>query len=80
MANFTKRRLTHQMQLVELRIGQPLPLQLRRCREDGLTARAIGLQLGVAAGTIRRWLVRFQLDDASLIRKALAATGEELDR
>ncbi len=59
------------MRLVELRAGEALPDLLRRCREDAMTARAIGERLGVAPGTVQRWLVRFDLDDASLIRKAL---------
>ncbi len=71
MAKSTERRLTHQMRLVELRVGESLPELLRQCREQGMSARAIGERLGVAPGTVQRWLARFDLDDASLIRKAL---------
>jgi hypothetical protein len=59
------------MQLVELRVGEALPDLLRRCREEAMSARAIGDRLGVAPGTVQRWLVRFDLDDASLIQKGL---------
>jgi hypothetical protein len=59
------------MQLIELRVGEPLRDVLWRCRESGMSARAIGERLDVPPGTIQRWLVRFHLDDASLIRKAL---------
>ncbi len=71
MAKSTDRRLTHQMRLVELRAGEALPDLLRRCREEAMSARAISDRLGVPPGTVQRWLVRFDLDDTSLIRKAL---------
>ncbi len=71
MPNYAERQLTHQMRLVELRFGTPVPDLLRDLRTDGLNVGQVADRLDVPYSTLRRWLVRFDLNDASLIRRAL---------
>jgi DNA-binding IclR family transcriptional regulator len=63
------------MRLVEHRFGRSIDDLLRALRVGGATEGEIAAQIGVPAGTVHRWLVRFELDDASLIRKALQETS-----
>ena len=71
MPNYAERRLTHQMRLVELRFGSPVPDLLRRLRTEGLNAGQVARRLDIPHSTVQRWLVRFDLNDTSLIRSAL---------
>jgi hypothetical protein len=64
------------MRLVELRLGQPIRDLLRGLRTNGASVGDMSERLGVPSGTVYRWLVRFELDDASLIRKALETTQQ----
>ncbi len=64
------------MRLVEHRFGCSITDLLRDMRTRGATESEIAERLGVPPGTIHRWLVQFELNDTSLIRKALA--GAEL--
>jgi len=73
MPNYAERRVTHQMRVVELRFGASVPGLLRRLRAEGLNGVQVARRLDIPTGTARRWLVRFGLDDASLIRSALRA-------
>ena len=59
------------MRLIELRFGSPVPDLLRQLRTDGLNVGEVADRLEVPYSTVRRWLVRFDLNDASLIRRAL---------
>jgi DNA-binding IclR family transcriptional regulator len=77
MPNYAERRLTPQMQLVELRFGSSLPDLLRQLRTDGLNAVQVADRLDIPRGTVHRWLVRFDLNDASLVRRALRAGVQE---
>jgi hypothetical protein len=76
MTNHAERRLTHQMRVVELRFGSPVPLLLHQLRREGLRASEVARWLDLPYGTVHRWLVRFGLDDASLVRRALHADGQ----
>jgi Homeodomain-like domain len=71
MPNYAERRSTPQMRLVELRFGSSVPDLLRELRVEGLNVGEVAERLDVPYSTLRRWLVRFELNDASLIRKAL---------
>ena len=42
-------------------------------RTDGLSAAGVAERIETSYRTVQRWLVEFELDDAALIRKALAA-------
>jgi hypothetical protein len=63
------------MRLVELRFGSSVPDLLRQLRTEGLNAGQVAERLDVPYGTLHRWLIRFELDDSSLIRRALR-TGD----
>jgi hypothetical protein len=76
MPNYAERRLTHQMRLVELRFGASIAELMRRLRREGLNAVQVADRLDIPYGTLHRWLVRFELNDASLIRRALEASDE----
>jgi hypothetical protein len=58
--------------LVELEFGAPLPTVLRGLRQEGLSTTGVAGRLRLSYRTVRRWLVDCGLDDATLIRKALA--------
>jgi hypothetical protein len=58
--------------LVELEFGAPLPAVLRGLRQEGLSTAGVAGRLRLSYRTVSRWLVDFGLDDATLIRKALA--------
>ena len=45
---------------------------LRQLRGEGLGALAVASKVEMSYRTVQRWLVEFELDDATLIRKALA--------
>jgi hypothetical protein len=75
MPNYAERRATHQMRLVELRFGSSLPDLLQQLRTEGLNTGQVAARLDVPPSTVHRWLVRFGLNDASLVRRALR-TGE----
>jgi hypothetical protein len=62
---------------VELRFGAPLRTVLRRLRGEGLSAAATACRVEMPYRTVHRWLVEFELDDSSLIRKALAGDESE---
>lgn len=71
MPNYAERRPTHQMRLVELRFGSSVPDLLRQLRTEGLNAGQVAERLDIPYSTLRRWLVRFDLNDSSLIARAL---------
>jgi len=71
MPNYAERRLTPQMRLVELRFGSSVPDLLRQLRAEGLNTGQVANRIDVPYSTLRRWLVRFDLNDASLIRTGL---------
>src|SRR6266700_615127 len=75
MPHYAERRLTHQMRVVELRFGTSVPILLRELRIEGLNGVQVAGRLDIPYGTLRRWLVRFGLDDASLIRRGLWEAG-----
>jgi hypothetical protein len=74
MAKSSPGRTSAQRRLVELRFGAPLPAVLRQLRGEGLSASAVASRVEISYRTVHRWLVDFELDDATLIRKALAET------
>ena len=59
------------MRLVELRFGSSVPDLLRQLRTAGLNAGQVAERLEIPYSTAHRWLVRYDLDDASLVRRAL---------
>lgn len=65
------------MRLVELRFGCSVPDLLRLLRVEGLNAGEVAERLDVPYSTLHRWLVRFELNDASLIRRALHVGARE---
>jgi hypothetical protein len=77
MPNYAERRLTHQMRLVELRFGSSVPDLLRQLRNQGLNAGQIAERLEIPYSTVHRWLVKFDLNDASLVRRALRSGAGE---
>ena len=60
---------------MELQFCEPLPDVLRRLRGEGLSAAAVADRIETPYRTVQRWLVEFELDDASLIRKALGVVN-----
>jgi hypothetical protein len=71
MPDSSVRVTTHQMRLVELQFGTSIEDLLLDLRCQGLNVGAIAERIGVPYATARRWLARYGLDDASLIRRAL---------
>jgi DNA-binding IclR family transcriptional regulator len=65
--------MTHQMRLIELRFGSSVPELLRQLRMEGLNTGQVAERLDIPYSTVHRWMVRFDLNDASLIRRALQA-------
>ena len=63
------------MRLVELRFAVSIEDLLRNLRGQGLNVGETADRIGVPYGTARRWLERYGLDDASLIRIALEVRG-----
>lgn len=70
--------MTHQMRVVELRFGSSVPDLLRQLRTEGLNACQVAARLDVPPSTVHRWLVRFDLNDASLIQRALRPGGGQV--
>lgn len=67
-------RLTPTMRRAEALIGEPLqPFIRRRFFVDGWTQKEIADALGVPAGTLSGWMVRFGISYRALAQAALAS-------